>query len=188
MTSLIPEDALLTMAESTITAEVKPYQFEPMTVVCYSDEESDSDESDTDVREQASFTERLGKVDWCSCSKCVPLPRGIECQCCREMDSVYERLVEQDDICCITNHDQFSVVCLNKDVLYTALVMINRERCEPVRLPLSNRYVCCKGNRECNPRVLLSTENTDWLHIDNLFTGHIVGWVEGYVGLSLLVL
>ena len=56
MTSLIPEDALLTMAESTITAEVKPYQFEPTTVACYSDEESDSDESDTDVREQASFT------------------------------------------------------------------------------------------------------------------------------------
>ena len=89
VTSLIPEDTLLTMAESTITAEV-PYQFEPMMGSCYSDEESDSDESDTDVQEQASFTEHLGKVDWCSCSKCVPLPRGIECQCCREMDSVYE--------------------------------------------------------------------------------------------------
>ena len=119
MTSLIPEDALLTMAESTITAEVKPYQFEPTTVACYSDEESDSDESDTDVREQASFTERLGKVDWCSSSKCVPLPRGIECQCCREMDSVYEQLVERDYICCITNHDQFSVVCLIIKTSYT---------------------------------------------------------------------
>ena len=31
-----------------------------MTVACYSDEESDLDESDTDVREQASFTEHLG--------------------------------------------------------------------------------------------------------------------------------
>ena len=49
------------MAKSTITAEVKPYQFEPTTVACYSDEESDSDESDTDVRDQASFTERLGR-------------------------------------------------------------------------------------------------------------------------------
>ena len=36
--------------------------------------------------------------------------------------------------------------------------------------------------------VLLLTENTDWLHIGSLFTGDIVGWVEGYVGLSLLVL
>ena len=93
------------------------------------------------MREQASFTERLGTVDWCSCSRCVPMPRAIECQCCREMDAVHERLMEREEINCITNHDQFSVVCLNKDVLYTASVMMNRERCEPVRLPLSNRYV-----------------------------------------------
>ena len=109
-----------------------------MTVVCYIDEDSNSD---TDVREQASFMEHLGKVDWCSCLRCIPLPCGIECQCCREMDAVHERLVEWKEINCITSHDQFSVVCLNKDILYTMLVMINRERCEPVRLPLSNRYV-----------------------------------------------
>ena len=128
------------MAESTLSAEIEPYQFEPTTVACYS-EDSNSDESDTDVREQASFTERLGKVDWCSCLRCIPMPRGIECQCCREMDAVHERLVEQEEINCITSHDQFSVVCLNKDVLYTALVMMNRERCESMQLPLSNRYV-----------------------------------------------
>lgn len=141
MTSLIPENELLIMAESTLSAEIEPYQFEPTTVSCYSDEDSNSDESDADVREQASFTERLGKIDWCSCLRCIPMPRGIECQCCREMDAVHERLVEREEINCITSHDQFSVVCLNKDVLYTALVMMNRERCEPVRLPLSNRYV-----------------------------------------------
>ena len=28
-------------------------------------EESDMGESNTDVREQASFTERLGRMDWC---------------------------------------------------------------------------------------------------------------------------
>ena len=109
------------MAEST---EIKPYQFEPSTVANYSDEESDSGESDTDVREQASFTERLGRMDWCSCANCIPMPRGIECQCCREMDSIQERLMEREEISCITSHDQFAVVCLNKDVLYTALVMI----------------------------------------------------------------
>ena len=43
-----------------------------------------------------------------------------------------------EEIGCITNHD---VVCLNKDVLYAASVMINRERSEPVRLPLSNRHI-----------------------------------------------
>ena len=64
MTSLIPEDKLLIMAESTLSAEIEPYQFELTTVVCYSEEYSDLDESDTDVQEQASFTERLGKVYW----------------------------------------------------------------------------------------------------------------------------
>ena len=49
------------MAESTIPAEVKLYQLEPMTVACYNDEESDLNESDTDMWEQVSFTECLGK-------------------------------------------------------------------------------------------------------------------------------
>ena len=89
-----------------------------------------------------SFVEHLGKVDWCSCLRCILMLRGIKCQCYREMDTVHERLMEREEINCITSHDpQFSVVCLNKDILYTALVMMNRERCEPVLLPLSNRYI-----------------------------------------------
>ena len=130
---------MINVVEMAESAEVKPYQFEPTVAASYSDNESDSDESDTDIREQASFTERLGSMDWCSCAKCVSMPRGIECQCCREMESVEERLMEQENTECITCHDQFPIVCLNKDVLYTALVMINRERREPVQLPLSNR-------------------------------------------------
>ena len=88
------------MAEST---EVKPYQFEPSALTSSSDEESDMGKSDTDVREQASFTERLGKMDSCSCAKCIPMPRGIECQCCCKMDSVQEQLMEQEEIGCITS-------------------------------------------------------------------------------------
>ena len=130
---------MINVVEMAESAEVKPYQFEPTAVASYSDDESDSDESDTDIREQASFTERLRSMDWCSCAKYISMPRGIECQCCREMESVEERLMEQENTECITCHDQFPIVCLNKDVLYTALVMINRERHEPVHLPLSNR-------------------------------------------------
>ena len=40
---------MLIMAENILNAKIKPYQFEPMTLVCYSDEGSDLDESDTDV-------------------------------------------------------------------------------------------------------------------------------------------
>ena len=49
------------MAESTLSAEIILYQFESTTVAYCSDGDSDSNESDTDVREQVSFTERLGR-------------------------------------------------------------------------------------------------------------------------------
>ena len=64
VTSLIPENELLIMVESTLSTEIEPYQFKPMTAACYSDEDNNSDQSDTDVREQASFMEYLEKVDW----------------------------------------------------------------------------------------------------------------------------
>ena len=41
----------------------------------------------------------------------------------------------------IIDHKQFTVVCSNKDVLHTALVMMNMVRGNPVSLPLPNRYV-----------------------------------------------
>ena len=44
-----------------------------------------------------------------------------------------------EKIGCITSNDQFAVVHLNKDVLYKVLVMINKEKSDPVLLPLSNR-------------------------------------------------
>ena len=69
----------LIMAEST---EIRPYQFKPTDVSDYGDEEEDSSESEIDIREQASFTECLGTTDWCECTKCSPMPSGIECQCC----------------------------------------------------------------------------------------------------------
>ena len=47
---------------------------------------------------------------------------GIECQCCREMDTVKEQLSEEESDLCITTNEQFKIVCLNKDVLYTMLV------------------------------------------------------------------
>ena len=127
------------MAEGETTGEIVPYRFEPVSVSNYSDQDTSSSESETDIREQASFTERLGSTSWCKCAKCAPMPSGIECQCCKEMEGVVERVAENESHQCITDHEQFKVVCLNKDVLYTALVMMNTIRGDPVSLPLPNR-------------------------------------------------
>ena len=85
---------VLIMAESSLNTEIKPYQFKPTDVSGYSDNDDDSSQSETDIREQASFTERLGTMDWCECAKCSPMPSGIECQCCREMEGIDEQLTE----------------------------------------------------------------------------------------------
>ena len=50
------------MAEGETTGEIVPYRFEPVSVSNYSDQDTSSSESESDIREQASFTERLGST------------------------------------------------------------------------------------------------------------------------------
>ena len=104
------------MAEGGRYEVVKPYQFEPVVNSDYSDNEDDTSESETDIREQVSFTERLGRINWCSCAKCTPMSSGIECRCYREVEAVEEKLTEENDLNCIPNSEQFKIVYLNKEV------------------------------------------------------------------------
>ena len=60
-----------------------------------SDDESDSNNSD---KRTGEFHRAFGKYDWCSCTKYVSMLREIECQCCKEMESVQKRwLMEQEN-------------------------------------------------------------------------------------------
>ena len=128
------------MAENR-TSEILPYRFEPESVSSLTEDDSSSSESETDTREQASFTERLVSTSWCECAKCTAMPSGIDCQCCKEIEGVCERMAENNYI---TEHEQFKVVCLNKDILYTALVMMNTIRGDPLTLLLPNRCAVVK--------------------------------------------
>ena len=73
----------IAMAEGETNAEIEIHRFEPVSVSNCSDPDTSSSESETDIREQASFTERLGSTSWCECVKCAPMPSGIQCQCCK---------------------------------------------------------------------------------------------------------
>ena len=124
------------MAESNVTGDsgvIVPYNFEP-DGLWSSSEESDSDDS---AGNQASFMKRLGNTSWCSCVKCVPMQRAIECTCCRELPEVEERFEESGS--CVTSLESFTTVCLDKDVLYTALVTMHTVRGDKVKKPISNR-------------------------------------------------
>ena len=50
------------MAKSESASEVLPYRFEPVSFSNYNDNEEHTSESETDIREQASFTDRLGST------------------------------------------------------------------------------------------------------------------------------
>ena len=53
---------------------------------------------------------------------------GIECVCCQELEKVVEKVSENDtEVSCITNHEGFEAVCLNRWVLQTAY-FVYRER------------------------------------------------------------
>jgi len=133
------EVVLVTMAESAGAVEsdlILPYRFEPEGE--WGSSEGTDEESDDSDGSQASFTERLGNTSWCSCAKCTPMPRAVECYCCREVAEVEERL-EETDCACITTLESFQTVCLDKDVLYTSLVTMHTVRGDELKLPISNR-------------------------------------------------
>ena len=123
------------MAESSIVADsdvILPYRFEP-DILWSSSEESDNDDTDR----QASFIERLGNTSWCSCTKCLPMPRAVECICRCELSEVVECLKGSD--VCVTCLETFKTVCLGKDVLHTVLVTMHTVIGDKVETPISNR-------------------------------------------------
>ena len=98
------------MAENR-TSEILPYHFEPKSVSSLTVDDNSSSESETDVREQASFTEHLASTSRCECAKCTAVPSGIECQCCKEMEGVSEHMAE-NEINCITQSTSNSKLCV----------------------------------------------------------------------------
>ena len=76
----------------------------------YSDPDTSNHKPETDI----SFTELLGSTSWHECAKFAPMPSGMECQCCEEMEGVVERVAENESHQCIMDHEQFKVVCLNR--------------------------------------------------------------------------
>ena len=123
------------MAESSVTGDsnvILPYRFK-LDGLWSSSEENDSDNS----KSQSSFTKRLGNTLWCSCTNRGVMPRTVECTCCREVPEVEERL--EEGVVCVTSLEVFKTVCLDRDVLYTALVTMHTIRGDEVEIPIINR-------------------------------------------------
>ena len=57
----------------------------------------------------------------CSCGHCVPMTTGRESLCCVEVPDTDTKIIEGDT--CITQGEQFKIVCTNKGVVRTVIVI-----------------------------------------------------------------
>lgn len=80
---------------------------------------SSSDESENELN--SSRTENL---HWCKCQHCILMPSFLESICCKELPLLNDKL--QESFSCITLHDDFDVLMLNKTVLETAFIRYRR--------------------------------------------------------------
>ena len=67
------------------------------------------------------YRNRNSMSNRCVCGKCVAMPTVRESICCCEIERVELKMNESENsVCCITEHEGFSSVCLNVWVLQTA--------------------------------------------------------------------
>ena len=64
----------------------------------------------------------------------VAMTTADEYFCCQDLDVLNPKF-DESMIECIASHSKFRIVCLDIDVLHTALVAIHNARCNP---PLPN--------------------------------------------------
>ncbi|XP_068671269.1 P2X purinoceptor 7-like [Montipora capricornis] len=123
---------------------IQPYQFEPEYSSSEENAKEDSsgpEEQEIDSLEPNCESERVSRQEnasWCVCGRCSIMSSEVECICCQEL-AFLSKLVK--GLTCITEHESFEAVCLNRDVLWTALVSLHdRESAGlPERQQVSNR-------------------------------------------------
>ena len=64
-------------------------------------------------------------LEFCTCHNCVILPTQDECKCCKDFQHFVDQYIG-DDCICITLHQDFETVCLNRTVLETTYICFLR--------------------------------------------------------------
>jgi len=125
------------MAESSKTS-VLPYQFEPRRIIRPSNSSPDGNRiEESRVMPEVNLVDndwRLSSTEWCGCSNCPIMPTVKESYCCNEMN-LGSMLI---NIKCITEDASFPRVCLDVEILRTALVSRNELRRGSLNAPISN--------------------------------------------------
>jgi len=113
---------------------VQPFQFEPT----YPPGEEPGDSGEEEGQEDgelANLDVTVGNTEWCICGgNCVPMLTVDECFCCQELEALNQKF-DESGVECITDLAKFRIVCLDTDVLNTALIAIHNARRNPLPEP-----------------------------------------------------
>ena len=122
-----------------MSQHVEPYLFKPLMT---SEELENHQERIRNVekRQREGHSElsetRIGHNRWCTCGKCSSMATEKESICCKE---VWEITLKMETHVCITDHPSFERVCLDPEVLQTALVAMREVRFEDYQVPVPQR-------------------------------------------------
>ena len=76
---------------------------------------------------------RSGHNGWCLCGNCPAMTTEMESVCCKEVPEILQKMGTHG---CITDHLSFDVVCLDPEVLQTALVAMRDVHFEDFDVPV----------------------------------------------------
>ena len=118
---------------------VEPYAFEPLMTTEELEamrERRRQVEERNDERFEPSSEARNGHNRWCSCERCPIMDTAQESICCREVREAIDKMGSNT---CITDHPSFDTVCLDTEVLKTALIAMSDVRFDRYVEPIQPR-------------------------------------------------
>ena len=118
---------------------IEPYLFEPlMTTEELRDlrERMGNDEERVHEENRDHPEDRIGHNRWCLCGNCPSMPTAKEAICCKEISEATDKMGSN---VCITIHPSFNLVCLDREVLRTALVAMSDVRFDRYAEPIQPR-------------------------------------------------
>lgn len=127
---------------------IELFQFEPVYQPGEEPPQEESVEQEVEAHEEDT-TSRMGNTEWCLCGACALMPVANECYCCQELEELNQKFVNSG-VRCITEHPKFGIVCLDTDILTTALVAIHNARLNPIPDPIVNRTLRLAAYRQFN--------------------------------------
>ena len=117
---------------------IDPYQFE-LLLTCEEIESLQRRARQEEEHDEHHTREgRMGHTRWCECSRCPEMPTTLECVCCRELHEAVDKMGTSE---CITALTDFENVCLNREVLRTALVAMIDVRGDDYSNITQNKYI-----------------------------------------------